>query len=141
MTDFVSNLITAAEDSYFTNLGKKLNDPGTSPKTYWSILKNVLNKIKIPEIPPLLVNGIFETDFGKKASIFNVFFTNQYSILNNGSIIPEISYKTDKRTRDINFLPSDLSKIIKNLNPNKAHGHDNISVKMIQMCGDTIIPP
>ena len=38
-------------------------------------------------------------------------------------------------------MPYDLSKIIKNLNPNKAHGHDNISVKMIQMCGDTIIPP
>ena len=141
MTDFVSNLITAAKDSYFTNLGKKLNDPGTSPKTYWSILKMFLNKIKIPEILPLLVNGIFETDFRKKASIFNVFFTNQCSILNNGSIIAGISYKTDKRTRDINLLPSDLSKIIKNLNPNKAHGHDNISVKMIQMCGDTIIPP
>ena len=87
------------------------------------------------------MNGIFETDFRKKACIFNVFFTNQCSILNNGSIIPEISYKTDKRTRDINFLPSDLSKIIKNLYPNKALGHDNISVKMIQMCGDTIIPP
>ena len=27
------------------------------------------------------------------------------------------------------------------MNPNKAHGHDNISIKMIQICGDSIIPP
>ena len=31
--------------------------------------------------------------------------------------------------------------MIQNLNSNKAHGHDNISVKMNQMYGDSIIPP
>ena len=25
--------------------------------------------------------------------------------------------------------------------PNKAHGHDNISIRMIQICGDSIIFP
>ena len=25
------------------------------------------------------------------------------------------------------------------MNPNKAHGHDNISIRMIQICGDSII--
>ena len=32
-------------------------------------------------------------------------------------------------------------KIIKDLNPNKARGFDEISVKMIQLCGDSIIFP
>ena len=27
------------------------------------------------------------------------------------------------------------------MNPNKAHGHDNISIRMIQICGDSIICP
>ena len=63
----VSNLIATTKDSYFTDLGKRLIDPKTGPKTYWSILKRFLNKIKIPTIPPLLVNGTFETDFGKKS--------------------------------------------------------------------------
>ena len=27
------------------------------------------------------------------------------------------------------------------LNPNKAHGHDKISIKMIQLCGESITPP
>ena len=34
-----------------------------------------------------------------------------------------------------------MSKIIKGLNPNKAQGHDNISIRMIQLCGDSIIAP
>ena len=140
-TDFVLNLITTTKESYFSNLGKKLSDPMTGPKTYWSILKRFLNKIKIPAIPPLLVNGDFETDFKKKAGIFNIFFANQCSTISNSSVVPDHSYNTNKRLTDITFSLCDLSKIIKNLNPNKAHGHDNISIKMIQLCGDSILPP
>ena len=99
-------------------------------------MKNFLNKIKIPAIPPLLVNGMFVTDFSKKASIFNFFFAEQCSIFNNRSVLPEISYKTHKRLINITISTEDLTKIIKDLNPNKAHGHDNISTKIIQICGD-----
>ena len=87
------------------------------------------------------MNDIFVTDFKEKAGIFNTFFPKQCSILDNSSNIPEISYKTNKRISTINFSSADLSKIIKELNPNKAHGHDNISIRMIQICGDSIICP
>ena len=140
-TEVVSNLITSTKNSYFANLGEKLNNPETRPKTYWSILKRFLNKIKIPTIPPLLVDGIFETDYKKKAAIFNTFFAKQCNIIDNGSVLPEIVFKSEKRLTDITFSSLDLSKIIKDLNSNKAHGHDNISIKMIQICGDSIIPP
>lgn len=62
-TDFVSKLITDTKSSYFKNLGEKLNDPLTGPKTYWSILKRLMNKVKIPTVPPLLVDNISVTDF------------------------------------------------------------------------------
>ena len=142
-SELVSNLITNAKSSYFTNLGKRLNDPLTGPKTYWSILKRLMNKVKIPSVPPLLVNDIFVTDFTEKflQKIFNTFFSNQCNILDNSSNVPEISYKTNKCISSINFSSSDLSKIIKELNPNKAHGHDNISIRMIQICGESIIFP
>ena len=68
--------------------------------------------------------------------VFNILFTNQYSILNNGSVIPDISYKIYKRISD--FLP-DLSKKIKQYNPNKAHIFN--SIKMIKIYGDFIIRP
>ena len=100
-----------------------------------------MNKVKIPAVPPLLVNYIFVTDFTEKAGIFNTFFPNQCNILDNSSNVPEISYKTNKRISSINLSSSDLSKIIKELNPNKAHGHDNISIRMIQVCGESNIFP
>ena len=36
---------------------------------------------------------------------------------------------------------NDISSIIKNLDSNKAHGCDNISIKMIQICGESIAFP
>ena len=54
-TYFVSDLKTTSKESYLTNIGEKLNDHNTSSKTYWSLLKRFLNKVKIPEVPPLIV--------------------------------------------------------------------------------------
>ena len=62
-------------------LGKRLNDPTTAPKTYWYILKRFLNKIKIPTIPPLLLDGNFVTDFKKKSGILNAFFLSNVVFL------------------------------------------------------------
>ena len=73
--------------------------------------------------------------------MFNTFFGSQCNVIVNESVLSEIVYKTDTRLTNIIFSSEDLSKIIKRLNPNKAHGHDQISIKMIQICGDSIILP
>ena len=52
----VSQLIEKSNDEYYYRLGKRLNDPSTSAKSYWTILRTFYNKRKIPLIPPLLVN-------------------------------------------------------------------------------------
>ena len=49
--------------------------------------------------------------------------------------------KTDKRLNTISFKDSDITSIIKSLKPTKAHGADNISVRVIQLCGDSITLP
>ena len=70
----VSRLIGKSKDEYYYRLGKRLNDPSISAKSYWTILKTFYNKRKIPLIPPLLVNNSFVTDFKEKANLFNEFF-------------------------------------------------------------------
>ena len=40
---------------------------------------------------------------------------------------------TEKCIRSITFSESDVIKIIRALDVNKAHGHDNISVRMIKV--------
>ena len=144
LNEFTSScfdLISTTKTSYFLNLGNKLNNTSTSPKVYWSILNRLMNKIKIPTIPPLLMNGKLETDFQTKANMFNVFFSNQCTIENNQSSLPSFINKTGLRLPNITFSLDDICKIIKNLNPNKAHGHDGISIKMIQLCGNSLTTP
>ena len=38
-------------------------------------------------------------------------------------------------------LNTDILKIIQNLNPNKAHGHDKISIPMLKICGNSLCRP
>ena len=91
------------------------------------------NDSKIPLIPPLLVNNKIVSDFTEKANLFNDFFATQCTPLTNNSILPStISFKTQSRLSSVNFEKEDILKIIRNLNVNKAHGHDNISIRMLK---------
>ena len=48
---------------------------------------------------------------------------------------------TDNRLSSVSFSQDDIAKIIQNLDPNKAHGHDNISIRMLKICGSFIYKP
>ena len=117
-------------------------DPTISPKAYWSILKTFLNNKKIPCIPPIYHNNNYITDFKEKAQIFNDFFAKQCTLVENSSKLPTNSFKrTNNLLSTISFTKDDIAKIIKNLNPNKAHGFDMISIRMIKICGESILKP
>ena len=138
----LSSLIKESKSQYYTRSSQKLLDPKTSQKSYWSILKTFLNNKKIPCIPPLLHQDKFVADFKEKASIFNNFFANQYSIVSNNSKLPvTLTRKTHESLSKIDFLTDYILKIIRNLDPNKAHGHDMISIRMINICDTSICRP
>ena len=46
-----NRLIVNAKDDYFYNLGQKLSDPSLGRKSYWMVLKKILNKKKYTNIP------------------------------------------------------------------------------------------
>ena len=48
---------------------------------------------------------------------------------------------TDNRLSSVIFSQDDIAKIIQNLQPNKAHGHDKISIRMLKICGSFICKP
>ena len=50
-------------------------------------------------------------------------------------------FLTEKRISQLEFDTDDIEKIIKSLNPNKAHGFDGISIQMIQLCSAAISKP
>ena len=101
-----------------------------------------MNDKKIPIIPPLYHNGNFITDFCQKAELFNSFFAEQCSILLNSSKLPtNLAPRTDQSLTSVHFSQDDILKIIQNLNPNKAHGPDKISIRMIKICGKSLCKP
>ena len=100
-----------------------------------------MNKNKIPDIPPLLVNNKLLSDFYKKAELFNRHFAEQCTLVQNTSTLPVFNFKTNNRLKSFDINENDLHLIIKNLNANKAHGWDDISIRMIQLCGKSIALP
>ena len=58
-------------------MSSKLDCPDIASKTYWSIINKFLNKNKIPNILPLLVNNKLVSDFHKKTELFNRHFAEQ----------------------------------------------------------------
>ena len=105
-------------------------------------MKIFLNNKKIPLIPPLYYENIFITDFRGKAELFNCFISKQCSLLTNHRELPtSLSFRTDKLLSSVTFSAEDIGKIIQGLDHNKAHGHDNISIRMLKICGDTICKP
>ena len=63
-------------------------------KAYRSILNTFLNNKKIPNIPPLNVNGKIIYNFEKKAKLFNSYFASQCTPINNSSVLLPLEYKT-----------------------------------------------
>ena len=120
-------------------MSNKLNDLLAATNTYWSILNRFLNNItKISVIPPLLVNGDIITSLSKKVDLFNKFFVDQCTPLNNLNKLPPLYLKTDKKLCNLSINKNDISTIIRNIDPNKSHGWDNLSVRTIKLCGDSL---
>ena len=136
------DLITISKNNYYKRMANKLNNLQRNSKAYWSLSKCYLNK-KIPLIPPLFHENKFVTNFLEKVEFFNFFFfSKQCSLINNGSTLPtRMQYLTNNRLSSVTFSQGDIVKIIQNLDSGKAHGHDNISRRMLKICGSAIYKP
>ena len=101
----------------------------------------MLNNKKIPVIPPLLQDNKCVTDFKKKAELFNSFFAMECSKIDNSSELP-LNFLEKKQTiSTITSSCDNIATLIKNLDPNKAHDHDTISICMLKLCGKSICKP
>ena len=110
-------------------------------KAYRLILNAFLNNKEIRNIPPLNVNGKIISNFHKKAELFKSHFVPQCISINNSSVLPPLEYKTNGCLASVYIKEDDIYLILKNLNPEKVHGSDNISIRMVQLCGEAIVEP
>ena len=136
-----SKMVEDAKQRYFSKIGMTLTDPNTGSKRYWWLINKVLNKTKVPVIPPLLENGLFISDFSSEAQIFNDYFLLQCMSLNTGSTVPLESTLNVTPLSDICITDDKILRVIRSLNANKAHGCDDISVRMVKFCVSALVLP
>ena len=133
--------IELAKKSYLFNLGKNLNDPATTQKSYWKIISRVMNKCRAPRIPPLLVNNKFILECKEKAILFNDFFANQCKPIQNGSLLPQFRLLTKRIINNVVIDSDEILLLIRNTNPNKSNGPDLITGHMLHLCDKSIVRP
>ena len=84
----------------------------------------------------------FVMDFKEKVELFTSQFATHCSLISNSSkLLSHVKHLTDNHLSCVNFSYDKITKVIQNLNPNKAHVRDNISIHMLKVCGPSIYKP
>ena len=87
-------------------------------------------------------NNKYIVDFKEKREIFNTLLPEQCSLIPNKSVISsELTLLTENSLANCHFPKKDILQIIRNLDLNKAHGHDMISIRTLKLCSDSICKP
>ena len=104
-------------------------------------MRSFHNGRKVPLIPPILKGNKCVSDFKEKATILMSFYSLQCSLVVSSPVLPDKSYLASSSLESITISGSDILKTIRSLDINKAHGHDDISVRMMKICDDAIVEP
>ena len=85
-----------------------------------------------------MFNGILISDFKQKVNLFNSYFSFQCTPIDTSSKLLVFAYKMENRLDSADIKEENIYLIIKNLTQNKAHGWDDISIRMIKLCSKSI---
>ena len=133
--------ISEAKAEYIDTLSKKICDPSSGQKTFWSAYKRLSNKKKITNIPPLFENGKYVSNFKEQTIIFNNYFASQCKPFDIESHLPPFSPLTPNILSSVTFTEEAITSIIDKLDKKKAHGFDGISIAMLQLCPKEVARP
>ena len=105
-------------------------------------MKTFYNTKKVFIIPPILTENKLEADFFERVNYFSNFFDSKCTPLSNSSSSPSsLNLETEDRLTSINLSDNDTLKIIRSLDINKTHGHDDIFVRMVKVYDDAMKKP
>ena len=136
-----SRIVAKAKEQYYINRGKKLSDPTTGIKTFWSTMNRLINKKKTTNVPPLLENGLLVTSIEAKANSINEYFVQMCSEKSTSSTLPPFIPKSQIGLEGFTIRRESVLQLIRSLDSTKAHGCDERSIAMIKICDISIVEP
>ena len=77
----------------------------------------------------------------RRQNCLTAFLLNSVLINNSSELPSDICKKTDKSILTVTFTSDAIATLIQNLDANKAHGHDLLSIQMLKLCGKSICKP
>ena len=113
------------------------SDPALIPKKFWSNVKSTSNSHRIPET--VSYGSKFRNNIQDQTELFNEFFYDQFSETSDYEV--PIDHLGDDPGGELDFTPKEVMKLLRNINPNKAHGPDNISGKVLKNCAHSLAYP
>ena len=134
------NAFRTAKNNYYLNIASDLQNPETTSKSFWTLLKSVFNK-NSSGIPALNNNGMLITDNQHKANLLNDYFASQSILPPSNVTLPDFHYVTDARLDHITFTPESVKDILLNLNTSKSVGPDSINNILLKNCANTLCHP
>ena len=112
------------------------DDPALITKKFWSHVKSNSKSHRIPEC--IHRKGRYRSIPQEKCDLFNNYFFDQFSEASNYGI--PIDWSNDEAF-DIEFSPSKIESLLRNINSNKACGPDAIHGKILKNCSLSLSVP
>jgi len=127
--------------SSYTKLRNELADNSLSSKKWWGIVNSLSGKSGFTDIPVIEHRGTTHISASSKANIFCQTFAEKCT-LPDASVhsLPQCQQPTSSFA-NVHFKPKDIRNILRNLDPAKATGPDEIPTKVLRECAAELASP
>ena len=135
-----------AQIIYYEKLNKQMENPDTSKKSYWKIIKSLQGQTKTTSIPEIVENGKSYRDVKDIVKILNNYFVAQTKMIHpdESSLVPAVTVDNDVNVptlNSINITDENILNSLKNLKLGKSNGVDGIGNNILRACAPSITEP
>ena len=130
-----------AKRQFNNKLKKELSDKSLSSKKWWGIVNSLSGRSGSTEIPVIEHQGTPHISASEKANIFCQTFADKCT-LPGASVQPQLqSPPPSSHFGHVHFKPKEVRNILRNLDPGRATGPDEIPTRVLKECAAELASP
>ena len=128
----------ACKNAYNTYVNNMVDEDSGNCKRLYSFIKS--KKCDGSGVSPLRCEGVLHSSPKDKAEILNTQFSSVFNSDDQAAMLPDLGEAHCEAASDIVVTENGVLKLLKNLNPNKASGPDQISSRFLKAMSSPIAP-